>query len=112
MQVLRIDSLPDAALAAAEAFYAQWLQRAEALLAEDDLTVVFAPADHTQRGWRLAAVQALARAHAPRRANALAASGEPATAAAVEYLAAAEGVTGQYLVLDDSNSAAMVIGRK
>jgi hypothetical protein len=47
---------------------------------------VFPAADHSHRGWRLAAVQGLAREHAPRRVNAVASDDEAAIAAAARYL--------------------------
>ncbi|MGE3690173.1 MAG: Rossmann fold domain-containing protein [Novosphingobium sp.] len=66
----------------------------------EGLLLVFEPADHTHRAWRLAAVQALAREHTPQRINAVASDDETAVAAAHEYLANAPGVTGQYWPLD------------
>jgi hypothetical protein len=100
MAVLRLGALPQAALAAAAAFYA----RLSPLSIGEDIVLVFAPADHTHRGWRLAAVQELARQHAPARVNAVVSSSEPAIAAAVAYLSAAPGVTGQLLELDDTGA--------
>ena len=73
------------------------------------LTVIFAAADHTHRGWRLAAVQALAREHAPARVNAVAGGNATSIAAALAYLDAADGVTGQYLVLDDLGAGPVVL---
>ena len=96
MALIRVGPLPDAPLAAAAAFHAAVLPRVEALLAKaaEPMTLVFTPADHTHRGWRLAAVQELARAAAPRRVNALASDDARAVAAATRYLAAAEGGDG------------------
>ncbi len=68
--------------------------------ADDSLLLVFAPADATHRGWRLAVVQSLARAHAPLRINAVASNEGAAILAAEAYLDAAPGVTGQYWALD------------
>ena len=45
-------------------------------------------------------MQGLAREHAPIRVNAVASDDEAAIAAAARYLAAAEGITGQLLILD------------
>jgi hypothetical protein len=108
---LRIEALPAEPLAAAATFHAQWLSRIEAQIVSRDtheegfeLTLVFSPADHTHRGWRLAAVQSLARAHAPARVNAVASDDEAAVAAALRYLAAALGITGQYLPLDGTGA--------
>ena len=67
----------------------------------EDLVLIFPPADHTHTGWRLAAVQSLAREQAPRRVNAIAGGHGAAIAAALAYLDAADGVTGPYLALDD-----------
>ena len=53
-------------------------------------------------------MQGLAREHAPRRVNGVASDGEPAIAAALTWLEAAEGVTGQYLPLDDEGAGAVV----
>jgi hypothetical protein len=107
--LLRVGALPDEALAAAAEFHAVVLPGILAELASSEtLTLVFAPADHTHRAWRLAAVQGLAREHAPARVNALASDDEPAIAAALKYLAAAEGVTGQYLLLDGNGAEALL----
>ena len=103
MALLRIEGLPDTPLDAAAAFHASWLAPARGQCISDPSTVlVFAPADHTHRGWRLAAVQELARAAAPHRINAVASASDAAIAASAHYLDDAEGVTGQYLPLDDA----------
>lgn len=100
MKRIAVDDLPEDPLSAAGVFHQHWLPYAEeALGAGDDLLLTFAPADHTHRGWRLAAVAGLARKHAPLRVNAVAGEGE-AIAQAERYLVAAPGVTGQYLPLD------------
>ena len=109
MALLRIGALPDEALAAAAEFHAVVLPGILTELGRGEtLTLVFAPADHTHRAWRLAAVQGLARQHAPVRVNALASDDERAIAAALKYLAAAEGVTGQYLLLDGNGAEALL----
>lgn len=97
MRVLVVEGLPAEPLAAAADFHARILPQIGT--AQEDLALVFPVADHTHRGWRLAAVQALARAHAPCRVNALAGGGQEAVEAALAYLAAAPGVTGQVLPL-------------
>ena len=109
MALLRVGGLPEAALAAAAQFHAQVLPLVLKAMAASPapLTLVFAPADHTHRAWRLAAVQALAREHAPVRVNAIGMksgtiASEAAIAAASAYLDSAGGVTGQLLLLDDS----------
>lgn len=104
MALLRVGDLPEEALAAAARFHAEALPRIEAALASigagDHFALAFAPADHTHHGWRLAAVQQLARVRAPIRVNGLESEDETAIAAALAYLATAPGVTGQLLRLD------------
>ena len=101
MALLRVDPLPAEPLAASARFHAEVLPDVLAQLARgEDLTLVFLPAAHDHRGWRLALVQGLAREHAPLRINAVAGSDETAISAAAAYLATAQGVTGQYLALD------------
>lgn len=104
MQRLDVTGLPGVPSAAAAMFYGEWLARAQALLSGDSLVLVFPPAGHEHAGWRLSAVQTLARESAPSRVNAVASDDEAATAAALAYLAAAEGVTGQYLPLDSAGA--------
>lgn len=97
MALVRVGALPDEPLCAAARFHADILPQ----LAPTDaaLTLVFAAADHTHRGWRLAVVQGLARRWAPARVNAVASGDEDAILAADTYLEQAPGVTGQYLPL-------------
>ena len=103
MAVLAVEGLPEGALDAAAAFHAEWLPRARAqldgLAAEGHLVLVFPAAPYDHRGWRLAAVQDLARAAAPRRVNAVVGDDEPAIAQTVDWLAQAPGVTGQLLAV-------------
>ena len=106
MHLLAATGLPAGALAAAAEFHAQVLPQ---LPAEGDLLIRFDAADHTHRGWRLAAVQQLARERAPGRVNAVAGGGDAAVASARAYLAGASGLTGQLLDLDDLG-AGYVIG--
>ena len=107
MALLRVGALGQVALAAAAEFHADVLPKVLAGLADKpkNLTLIFPPADHTHRAWRLAAVQSLAREFAPIRVNALASDSENAIAAAAAYLERAEGVTGQMLDLDDTGAA-------
>ena len=101
MAVLRVDPLPAQPLAASARFHAEVLPNVLAELARGQhLTLVFDPAGHDHRGWRLALVQGLAREHAPLRINAVASDDAAAIAAVADYLAMADGVTGQYLALD------------
>ncbi len=101
MAVYAVKALPEAALAAAALFHAHHLPLIEIVLATlaEPLIIIFPPADHTHRGWRLAVVQELARQNAPLRINAVAGDSEAAIAAAVRYLETADGVTGQSLLL-------------
>lgn len=97
MKRVTVDDLPAEPLTAAGVFHQHWLPHVEALLwAGEDVMVALAPADRTHREWRRAIAAGLARAHAPRRVNVIA--GEGAIPDAFErYLAAAPGITGQYL---------------
>jgi hypothetical protein len=105
MRLLRVGPLPGDALAASAGFHAEVLPKVLAeLKRREALTLVFAPADHTHRAWRLAAVQGLAREFAPVRVNALASDDERAIAAALAYLESAQGVTGQLLRLDGNGA--------
>ena len=103
MAVLAVEGLPEGALDGAAAFHAEWLPRARAqldgLAAEGHLVLVFPAAPYDHRGWRLAAVQDLARAAAPRRVNAVAGDAAQAIAQTVDWLAQAPGVTGQLLAV-------------
>lgn len=102
MEVVRIEGLPDDPLSAAAHFHAAIASG----LAErqGDIVLVFASSDHLNRGWRVAAVQALARAVAPRRFNAVAGGTADAVESAIAYLKSAAGVTGHYLVLDGAGA--------
>lgn len=107
--LLHVGALPADPLAAAARFHAQVLPRAIAALEEaGDLVLVFGPADHTHRDWRLGVVRGLARHHAPVQVNAVAGDDEPAIAAAVAYLAQAPGVTGQLLPVDGTGAGPML----
>ncbi len=109
MVLLHVTGLPDQALAAAAAFHADWLERArEVLAAGKDLTLIFPAADYTHRTWRLAMAQGLAREYAPLRVNILASFDLAAIASAERYLAAAPGLTGQYLTLDGAGAGPVV----
>jgi hypothetical protein len=99
--VLRVEALPHAPLDAAEAFYEAWMPQARAACRVNDaVAVVFPAAAYDHRGWRLAAVQDLAREAAPRRINGIAGDDDRAIAETLHWLASAEGVTGQLLAVD------------
>jgi hypothetical protein len=106
----RVGSLPHEPLKAAAEFYATVIPGIAASLESErtGIVIVFEPADHTHRGWRLAAVQQLARDHAPLRVNAVASDDDRAIGAALAYLRAAEGVTGQYLPLDGNGAVGLL----
>jgi len=97
--VLRIQGLPGTPLDAATEFHRAWLPQARDACQTGDVALVFAPAGHEHRAWRLAAVQALAREAAPRRANAVVGEGD-AVEHTVGWLARAPGITGQLLAVD------------
>lgn len=109
MEPVRITGLPDDPLEAAAAFHSQHVAGIRA--AATDLLLVFPAAEHTHRGWRLAAVQMLARAKAPLRINGVSGGRETAIAAATEYLARAPGLTGQLISLDDEGAGAVIASR-
>lgn len=97
MKTVAVDDLPAEPLAAAGVFHQHWLPHVEALLSGgEDVMVALAPADHTHREWRRAAAAGLARAHTPQRVN-LVAGNRELLDALESYLAAAPGITGQYL---------------
>ncbi len=105
MRLLAVEGLPDAPLAASADFHARFLP----LVAGDgDWLLVFPPADHTHRAWRLAVVQGLARAAVPCRVNAVESDDPAAIAAARAFLAQASGVTGQMLPLDSQGAGGVV----
>lgn len=100
MRTVEARGLPADPLDAAAAFHATVVPQVRAAGADEALTVAFDPADYRHTGWRLAAIQSLAREAAPARVNAVASIDTAALAAALGYLARAPGVTGQYLPLD------------
>ncbi|MCK9542397.1 MAG: hypothetical protein M0R03_10265 [Novosphingobium sp.] len=111
MEIRCVAGAAGAPLDDAARFHTRDLPEIEALMARggDDLTLVFPPADHAHRGWRLAVVQELARRYAPLRINAVASDDEAAIAATLAYLARAPGVTGQYLPLDSQGAKAVIV---
>jgi hypothetical protein len=110
MAVIRVGTLPGQALDAAAKFHGEVLTRVREALAESDehLVLVFEPAGHEHRAWRLAVVQQLARDHAPLRVNALESGDEAAIAAAMDYVGSAPGLTGQLLRLDGNGVDALL----
>ena len=105
MAVFRVGPLPEQALDAAERFHTEVLPKARSMLSlippgnGEDLVLIFPPASHDHRSWRLAAVQDLARAASPSRVNAIVGDDETAIAEALAYLETAPGITGQLLAV-------------
>jgi len=97
-------------LDAAADLHGRLLPGIEATLAggADPLILVFPPASHEHRAWRLALVQGLARRFAPSRVNAVESEDPVAIDAAARWLADAGSVTGQLLALD-GNGAGLVL---
>jgi hypothetical protein len=100
-----VGPLPDDPLAAATRFHAEVLP---AIPRTAPLTLVFPPADHTHRAWRLAVVQSLAREWAPDRVNGIIGDDDRTIAAADRFLAGAEAVTGQLLALHGNCAGEML----
>ena len=101
MRIVSARGLADGPLDAAAEFHARVVPAVrEAIAGADLVCIVFDPADHTHRAWRVAAVQALAREAAPARINAIAAADDETCASTLAYLEQAPGVTGQYFPLD------------
>lgn len=99
--VLRVEGLPEGALDAAAAFYGDWFSKVRQALTESDaVALVFAAAPYDHRGWRLAAIQDLAREAAPRRVNGVAGDDGAAIGVTIDWLAQAPGITGQLLAVD------------
>ena len=97
MKRIAVDGLPDDPLAAAGVFHQHWMADVEEVLDKgEDVMLLLPSADHTHREWRLAIVTGLARKHSPRRINMIAGEGDAVDATEI-YLAAAPGITGQYL---------------
>jgi len=106
-RVIRVDDLPEAPLAASAHFHAAILPIIEAARAQV-VTLVLPAADHTHRGWRVAALGALARALAPARINAVAGGDARAQAQAIAFVEQAPGLTGQVLPLDGTACPAVL----
>ena len=101
MRVVRVGALPEGALEAAAEFHSKVLPLIPPQNGEgEDLVLIFPPAPYDHRGWRLAAVQDLARAAAPKRVNGVVGDDETAIAEALAYLASAPGITGQLLAVE------------
>lgn len=100
--VLDCSALPDNALEAAARFHAEFLPQIAGLLeGSDSLVIVMPAAPYDHADWRRALARDLARAHPAKRINVV---GGNDTAVTLEYLAAAPGITGQYLPLDGTGA--------
>ena len=104
--VLEVTSLADGEGDAAAEFYGIWRVQAQALLNNEcaSLVLVLPDAPQNHRDWRRAAVGAMARAAAPARVNMVSGGDRLATEAAIAYLEAAPGITGQYLPLNGADA--------
>lgn len=92
-----IEHLADAPLEAAADFYARYIPRLRELAQVEDVLAIFSPAGHAHKGWRLAAMQELAREAAPRRVNGIEGTDADAIAATADYCDRAPGITGHLL---------------
>jgi hypothetical protein len=100
--ILHIGNLPDLPLDAAAEFFAKVVPGIREDFRDFDdlelvLTIVFEPAGHEHRAWRLAMVQELAREVAPNRINGVVSGDVQAIEQIVAFLNSASGVTGQLL---------------
>jgi hypothetical protein len=117
---LAVYDLPEAPLDAAAHFYAEQVPVARKILKNewsqmsdlpddivgsmeerdfDELVFLFPPAGNEHRGWRLAAIQALAREAAPKRVNGVVGDDLNGTDKVRDWLANAPGITGQLLAV-------------
>ncbi|WP_051220920.1 Rossmann fold domain-containing protein [Erythrobacter cryptus] len=107
-RVLEVPALPAAALDAAGAFMAFYLEAARRLIAAPEtgaLAILMHPAPHDHADWRRALARDLAREAAPTRVNVVAGRPGEARETVLRFLADAPGVTGQYLVCHDDEDA-------
>ena len=102
--IYEVLDLPASPLAASKRFHGDDLTAIETALSlvQAYLTLVFPAAGHEHRGWRLAAIQELARERAPTRVNGIEGGDSAAQMAACDFLERAPGVTGQLLSLDST----------
>ena len=110
--VIATSALPEAPLDAAAYFHAEHVPMARGLLSGeaalpaprqaaelDALAIVFPSAGKEHQGWRLAAIQALAREAAPKRVNGVVGDDQSAIDRTTAWLAEAPGITGQLLAV-------------
>ena len=104
-RVIEVDGLPDEPLEAAGAFHSDWSAKVrEALSKSACVTLVLSPGDESHRDWRVASVRDLARIAAPGRVNIVTRGSEESLRTALDYLANAPGITGQYLPLAEDEA--------
>ncbi len=99
-QVQHIETLPEAPLNASEAFFAEHLPRAKALIADNAssaLAIIVPGAGPDHDDWRMGVIRDLARQCAPKRVNMIGGDSAAANEVMLAYLRNAPGVTGQYL---------------
>lgn len=103
---LAVPPLPEDPLTAAARFHGEIVPQVLAALERGErvVTLVFAPAAFAHEDWRRAAVATLARECTPARINAVAGDVAEGVAATVAYIAAAPGLTGQYLMIDPAGA--------
>ncbi|MFL0357079.1 Rossmann fold domain-containing protein [Erythrobacter sp. GH1-10] len=102
-RVLAVTSLPDSAIEASAAFFADYLLEARSILREgesDALAIILPPAPRDHDDWRRALARDLARESAPKRVNVIGGAGEGLDET-LAYLGNAPGVTGQYCPLHE-----------
>lgn len=102
--VFVIDELPEAAIEASAFVSVQHLAAISEALNEagtSALAIVLPNTAHDHTDWRRTLARDLARAHAPKRANVVAATDPEAAEPLLAYLRDAPGVTGQYLEAHD-----------
>ncbi len=99
-KVFAIENLPQAAIEASAYVIANHLDAIRTQLNDAEtsaLAIALPTAPYDHRDWRRALARDLARAHAPKRVNVVAAADEAAAEKLLSYLRDALGVTGQYL---------------
>ena len=110
--VIYLGDLPDDPSDAAALFFSKHVREARELLVEgawkplglseepEVLTYIFPVGGQEHEAWQRAGVQALARELAPKRVNGVIGDGLDATDEVTDWLAQADGVTGQLLAVE------------
>ncbi len=103
-RVLSVTQLPESSLMAAEAFMADHLEEARALLSDDAvaaLAIALPAAGPEHKDWRTAIARDLAREYTPKRVNVAAGAPGKSLEEVLAYLGNAPGVTGHYVEAHD-----------